>query len=333
MPSIRAKTVDILAQVRTQLNADAQTAAGNALLSKTEQNGLVDGDVLKEVAPDVRTQDGSVHVGPLVDAASARIQTLLGGVNTTTPDYVSKTEVKKLAGVDFGAATRVAKAFELITGKAIDLVPAKPAKPGSQSALPLANLAIGANGMMGLGGALNGNALELKGMGGAPGSIDLDVNGEHLHADFAAGKQSLGGVGGAFDARNVVEGLRDALPGDLDMRVALVKPGSFVVDFWPKGQAPAVDNAPQYGVFVGPPGTNVMMTGPLAVKLTSVPVPQGTTFSFRVDDKLYSATAQTSSATAAALCFDLKSQMEADGRTVVVKDYGLNNFLSLRVTG
>jgi hypothetical protein len=58
------------------------------------------------------------------------------------------------------------------------------------------------------------------------------------------------------------------------------------------------------------------------VKLVKGPVAQGSTFSFRVDDKLYTATAQASPATASALCFDLKSQMEADGRAVVVKDYG-----------
>src|SRR4051812_28373208 len=120
MPTVRAKTVDILAQLRTQLAADAAVAAGaNGRLSKDEQAALGGGDVLKAAADDVRAQSGRVTVGPLVDAASLRVQTLLGGVNTRTPDFVSQTEVKRLAGVDADSGARVAKAFELITGKHI----------------------------------------------------------------------------------------------------------------------------------------------------------------------------------------------------------------------
>ncbi|MCC7111131.1 MAG: hypothetical protein IT382_17690, partial [Deltaproteobacteria bacterium] len=121
--TVRATTLDVLTRTRDALRAEAQAAAGNALLSKAEQDALAP-SLLKDAAVAVRAQLGSgarLEVDAVVLEASRQLEALLGGVNTRGPSAVSQAEVRALHSVNADAGLRVARAYELITGKHLDL--------------------------------------------------------------------------------------------------------------------------------------------------------------------------------------------------------------------
>jgi hypothetical protein len=132
---VRVPVTSVLQSVRQQLAQEAAAAAGNALLSRTEQDQLGEG-VLKEAAEALRTEGGPgtrVSTEALVDKALDRVAALLGGVNQGSGPgafIVSQAEVQTLATTHRDAGVRVARAYELITGKKIDL-------PGSAGPAPV----------------------------------------------------------------------------------------------------------------------------------------------------------------------------------------------------
>jgi hypothetical protein len=126
MTTIRAPLSTVLSTVRQQLETEAKEAAKNNLLSKSEQATLADG-VLKEAAETIRQEGGSgarVDTDVLVEKATSRMEALIGSVNQPSGSgavFVSQAEVKALASTHLDAGVRVARAYELITGKKIDL--------------------------------------------------------------------------------------------------------------------------------------------------------------------------------------------------------------------
>ena len=140
MPQIRASLNTILQTVRQELARDAAHAAGNGLLSKDEQRSL-GGGVLAEAAEELRAAaapGARVTTDALVETASERIATLLGAVNQpsgTGASAVSQAEVRALVARHADAGQRVARAYELITGKRVDIpsstgiVPPPPGQP------------------------------------------------------------------------------------------------------------------------------------------------------------------------------------------------------------
>jgi hypothetical protein len=131
MTTIRAPLSTVLSTVRQQLETEAKEAAKNNLLSKSEQATLADG-VLKEAAETIRQEGGSgarVDTDVLVEKATSRMEALIGSVNQPSGSgavFVSQAEVKALASAHPDAGVRVARAYELITGKKIDLGGAPP---------------------------------------------------------------------------------------------------------------------------------------------------------------------------------------------------------------
>ena len=329
MPTIRAKVTDVVAQVKAQLQQDALAAAGNSTLSRSEQATLPAGDVLAAAAADVRAAKGRVTVDDVVADAVAKVEALVAAVNTRGPASLSVTEVKKLAVSDAAVGARVAKAYELITGKHVDLGGTTGGGSSSSSAAALANLVTTVQFSMGLHASLAGGALVLKGMAGRPVSLALDVAGSHVKADVTGPGQSMGGVGSAADPRDLIEALRAALPASLALRVKSAAQGKYTVDFWPAGQVPPVDNAPQYGA-LSTSNLNIRMSGPLAFKGNAVDITAGMVVTMRIDDKVYQETALVDGNLG--VLRDLKRAMEADGRTVVFHDYGGAGF-TFRVTG
>jgi hypothetical protein len=129
MPTIRASKSDVLSHVHGDLLAEAEAAAGaNRVLSKAEQAAMPEG-LLKKAAGWVREDGGPgtrVDVDAMVFKAARRMATLLGRVNQRSgagAEAVSQREVHALAAQDGEAGARVARAYELITGKHIDLTP------------------------------------------------------------------------------------------------------------------------------------------------------------------------------------------------------------------
>lgn len=351
MPTIRAATTDLLARVNTQLGADAARAAGsNDLVSHAEQRTFGAG-VLQAAADEVRAAGGPgtrVVVDVLVQTAASKVASLLAQVNQPSGSgagVVSMDEVRGLAALDADAGLRVARAYELITGRQVDLpsstrppsvtppvTPPVVTAPNSSGALVLTNVALRAAVPFNQTATIVGEQLRLTGQSGAPTTFDLDVGAQHVHLDFAQGHVAFSGATNAVDVRSLVEGLRKALPNN-DVRVAAFSRGEAIVDVWPKGNAPAV-SGPVYGVAalsVPAGGFMFEMSGPLALKAGTVQPGAGESMSFRVDAKVYTSVARSAAATTEALAHDIKRQMEADGRSVELKSF--NGFFSLRVTG
>ena len=127
---IRASRSDVLSHVHADLLAEAEAAAGgNGVLSKAEQAAMPDG-LLKKAAGWVREDGGAgtrVDVDAMVGKATRRMATLLGRVNQRSgagAETISQREVQALHANDSEAGLRVARAYELITGKHIDFTPA-----------------------------------------------------------------------------------------------------------------------------------------------------------------------------------------------------------------
>lgn len=326
--SIRATTLDVLTRTRDALRAEAQAAAGNALLSKVEQDALAP-SLLKDAAVAVRAQLGSgarVEVDAVVQEASRQLETLLGGVNTRGPSAVSQAEVRALHSVNADAGLRVARAYELITGKHIDLptsgtTPLPPTPPPASGPLALSNLRFTPFGNAGMEVLASGNTLTLKGRAWLPATLELDVGARHVRLDFA---DPSGTNSSAMSVRTVIERLREALP-ELDLHVSSFLQGRAIFDFWPRGTAPR-NPTPVYGMMYG-----FVMTGPLAAKMNRTDFTPGTNLTFRVDEKLYTVTARPGRVNSMDLIGDLARIMRADGRTVVCSNYGAMG--SLRVSG
>lgn len=324
--TIRATTAEVLTRTRDALRAEAQTAAGNALLSKSEQDALAP-SLLKDAAMAVRAQGGSgarVEVDALVLEASRQLEALLGSVNTRGPGAVSQAEVRALHSANADAGLRVARAYELITGKHLDLptsgtTPVPPTPPPAGGPLALSNLSFTSGpGSAGMEALASGNTLTLKGRASLPATLELDVGTRHVRLDFAEPGFSSYGV------RTVLERLRDALP-EFDLHVSSFLQGRAIFDFWPRGTAPK-NPTPVYGMMYG-----FVMTGPLAAKLDRTDYTPGMNLTFRVDEKLYTVTARPGRLNSMQLIGDLASLMRADGRTVVCNNYGAMG--SLRVSG
>jgi hypothetical protein len=127
MTTIRAPLSTVLSTVRAEIEKEAKEAAGaNTLLSKNEQGQLKD-SITKTTADDIRAAGGpgtTVTVDKLVDAASSKMAALIGSVNQASGSgaaSVSQAEVKALAAANPDAGVRVARAYELITGKSVSL--------------------------------------------------------------------------------------------------------------------------------------------------------------------------------------------------------------------
>src|SRR5687767_12902127 len=105
MATSRATTLDVLARVRAGITADAQQAAGNSQLSKSEEAALPAG-VIKDAAAQMRQNGGGgtrIFVDHLVEAATGRVETLLGQVNQRSGSgkaVVSQAEVRAVAALD-----------------------------------------------------------------------------------------------------------------------------------------------------------------------------------------------------------------------------------------
>ncbi len=124
MPTIRATRTDLLARVERRIQRDVNAAAGNnALVSRQEQKALP--DLLNDVANDIRTAGGvgaRVNKDALVAQAIAHVENLLASVNQgggSGAAFVSAKEVKALLTANPPAGARVAKAYELITGRRV----------------------------------------------------------------------------------------------------------------------------------------------------------------------------------------------------------------------
>jgi hypothetical protein len=127
--SVRASTAVVLDKVDRRLLRDARKVAGeNTLISRTEQAGLSD-DLLKKAAENLRVRGGRgarVTVDALVGEASSQVRALLGQVNQGSgvgASLVSEREVRAVAALNQDAGRRVARAYELITGKRIVIAP------------------------------------------------------------------------------------------------------------------------------------------------------------------------------------------------------------------
>jgi len=127
MTTVRAPLTTVLAKLRSEIEEEAKEAAGSSTtISKSEQHTLKD-SVTKTIADEIRATGGpgtTVTVDALVDAASTKMAALIGTVNQAAgsgASTVSQAEVKALAAANPDAGVRVARAYELITGKKVDL--------------------------------------------------------------------------------------------------------------------------------------------------------------------------------------------------------------------
>jgi hypothetical protein len=127
MTTIRAPLSTVLAHLRTEIEQEAKEAAGtNTILSKVEQKTLKD-SLTKSAADEIRASGGpgtTVTVDALVERASSKMEALIGTVNQASgpgASAVSQAEVKALAAANPDAGVRVARAYELITGKKVNL--------------------------------------------------------------------------------------------------------------------------------------------------------------------------------------------------------------------
>lgn len=143
MPTVRASVSSVLAQLRAELEAEARRAAGsNSLISRAEEQQLGD-SVTREAAAEVRAAGGAgstVTVDALVDAAEARLRAFIDGVNQTSgagAATLSQAEIQAVAATHPEAGQRLARAYELLTGKAVPL-PAVVPPPA-----PVADAALG----------------------------------------------------------------------------------------------------------------------------------------------------------------------------------------------
>lgn len=128
---IRAATHVVLNHVRDRLQMEVSAAAGNRVLSPTDEHALPDG-IAKDAAIEARgaaPPGADLTTDAVTSAAAAKIAALLGQVNQPAGPgaaAVSRSEVRALAAIHPDAGRRVAHAYELITGKHIDVGGAVP---------------------------------------------------------------------------------------------------------------------------------------------------------------------------------------------------------------
>lgn len=332
MPTIKAKVSQVLDEVRSQIARDARAVAGNSVLSKAEQKKLADG-LVKEAAESLRAVAGSrgrVSTDALVEAATDRVASLLGQVNQRSgagAAVVSKSEMEQLARLHSDAGMRVARAYEVITGKKIELPtdPVAPTVPPDPSVGPAAELAIvSATGTPDLGVSVAGRELTIKAQRAAAGStpggtMRVNVAG---HSVTAVLKPNMG-------VRAAVEKLRAAAPG-LDLAVTGGGKNEMTIKFYARGQAPK-PAAPVYAHFSSPPDSTLGITGDDFVRRThglrSFEL-QATSWRptdfvvMRVDNKEYTVPPGGTINSGNAAVYALKRQLEADGIRLDFVDYG-----------
>lgn len=137
MTSVRAKPSAALETVRNALTDQARQAAGsNTLISRAEQERMPDG-LLKDAAAQVRAAHpgAAPTTAAVVDAAAQQVAQLMDGVNLKGKGTLSKQEVLALARQNLEAGEQVARAYELITGRPVDV--------GGVSGIPSSSLAAG----------------------------------------------------------------------------------------------------------------------------------------------------------------------------------------------
>ncbi len=157
---VRSATADILIRVNRRLAFDARSAAGsNNLVSRPEQDRLPDA-LMKNAADDLRAKGGRgarVEVDALVGEASGQIEALLRQVNQrsgTGASWVSAPEVRALLALNRDAGKRVARAYELITGKRITIP--EEAQASALDAARIAQIASAARAVAMSGDMMNG---------------------------------------------------------------------------------------------------------------------------------------------------------------------------------
>ncbi len=331
-----ATTTDVLSKVRQALAQDASAAAGNTVVSRPEQKNLPD-LLMQTAADELRLAYGPgarVYVDALVTQAETKIANLLRLVNFTGPGVVAKKEVQQLAQLDQDAGRRVAKAYELITGRAIDLSGVAPIAnpPAAPPGVPLllANLHYTSPSEMSFAAELmSATAMTVKGVMSAPATFSLEVGGVPVTLTYPEFHGSIGGAGNSVSQRDVIEDLR----AHFDVAVSNWEKGMANVHLYPRGTAPAHEGGPIYaaGTWVGTHsgGPILEASGPLGIKTTIADLNSGSTLRFRVDDKIFEATAQAGD-TMLQVLRNLRDQLQAAGYTAEVRgpSYG---FVSLRV--
>ncbi len=321
---VRAATLEVLTRARAALDADARAAAGNNQLSKSEQEALAPG-VLQDAAIAVRARDGRVSVASLVIEADQRLTALLGGVNTRGPSAVSQDEVRALHGAHADAGVRVARAYELITGKHIDLpglvatpVPPPVAPPPAPGVVPIQGFTQTPAPVMPYAGPtvlLPNGALQLVRGAALPSTFTLDVAGQTFTATVDRSSGQLGNVATTAD---VVEAIRRAVAPAYDLEVRQHDSNGTIIALH-GATAPRHTGAPTY---LYAEGKSFELRGPLRFVLNRNEVLQpGESVRLRIDDKLYTATATRSNTSIQTLVRDLRDQAVADGRTIDLREY------------
>jgi len=337
MPSITAKTSDVITKVRSELTKQARKAAGgDTSISKKDEKKMEPG-LLREVVAEQRSEapGRSVKAAQVAEAAATRVEELLAEVNQRGPTSVSQSEVKQLAQRDAGAGHVVARAYEMITGKKIELptdavAPIDPTPPGptpAGTAIAVRSAALtpigdDTSGDMKL-DVLADGTLQIKGRAAGPHELKVKLAGRTITVPPTdpAGHPLWRG-------REVIERLRAAAP-DLDVRVTKFTSGKAVVDFWPAGTAPAPEHPP---VFITAAGFE--KPGPLSINVNgprSTPLSDGQTFTLVVDNQRFDARTGGDINNVADVLYEWRRQLRAIGLDADVKIYGDDSYGSFKV--
>lgn len=358
--TVRATTLDVISRARDALRADAQAAAGNALLSQSEQGGLAPG-LLLDAAVAVRTQGGSgarVEVDALVMEASRQLEALLGTVNTSGPSAVSQAEVRALHRANADAGMRVARAYELITGRHIDLPtsggptpppvtpppvtpppvtpppvapPVTPPPPGpavgtrvaisSFSESPTPTMPWGRPSTL-----LPDGALQIERGAAVPSNLSVTIGGQTFTATIDGSERMSGRVSNLATPADVVEALRKALAPNYDLRVRAHASAGTIVEVY-AGKAPP-PSAPTYlyAEARSASGTKLYHGLELRGALRFVvghgaTLNAGDTLSLRIDDQVFTASARYDGQSIRGLVRSLRDQAVAAGRTIDLREY------------
>lgn len=340
MPTI-ARTPDVLSLVRAAVAVDAQAAANhNAFISKTEQAAMSAG-LLKDTADEMRAAGHShVTATDLSERVTSKIAAVLGQVNQPSGSgatSVSQAEVRAAAALSPETGVRLARAYELITGRHIDVAgntgvvtPPVVTPPGGGTAVGLQPVT-GTATTPGLGLTLQaGGALLIDGGGLAGTSFSVDVGGRTITARIPDHRMS-GRVTNVAQSCDVVEALRTAsAPQGLDVRVVAHGAGKSTVELWPAGSAPPPPTPPTYlyaeiNDASGAYKHGLEVRGPLRFQGSNMNA--GDHCIVQVDGKRYDILVGASGSPFA----DLRAALMADGRTVDWRNYG--GMSAFRVTG
>lgn len=338
MPTI-ARTPDVLSLVRAAVTVDAQAAANhNEFISKTEQAAMSAG-LLKDTADEMRAAGHShVTATSVTELVTAKIAAVLGQVNQPSGSgatSVSQAEVRAAAALSPESGVRLARAYELITGRHIDVagntapVVTPPVVPPAGTPTGLQAIT-GATTTPGLGLTLQtGGALLIDGGGLSGTSFSVDVGGRTISARIPDHRMS-GRAGNVALVSDVVEALRTAAAAQgLDVRVTAHGGNKSTVELWPAGSAPPPPTQPTYlhaGLTdaSGAYKQGLEVRGPLRFQGSNWN--PGDHLVVQLDGKRYDVVVGTTEPFG-----ELRRQMQADGRTVDWRDYG--SWGSFRVTG